>query len=85
MDPITSGLIVLAAAAALVAVWYVRGIWDARQTTIVPRLIATLQKGVADIAKFEAVDPNAVAAAAAAAASKQVQLAALKDAISKLS
>ena len=77
-------LILLAAVVGAAAVWYVRGWWDNRQQTILPRAIVAATAAITELAKLKTPDPATAADAQVLAQANAVRLQALKDAAAKL-
>jgi hypothetical protein len=84
MEYITIAAAAVLAVALLVGVWYVRGVYDKRRATILPRLIDLTLAGVAEIQRLQAPDAAAEQAAAIAKATAEAKVAVLKAAAAKL-
>ena len=84
MNYFQTGLTVIGALALLLIIWVVRGWWDARQQTLLPRMYDALIALSTEIGRLEQSDPATVAAQQIQKASLEAKANAAKDAVAKL-
>ena len=77
-------LLGLGGAAVVAFVWWLRGFWEDRKATILPRTISSITDGVTDLGRLMAPDPANAAKDQIAKDAVAAHLSALKDAVSKL-